>query len=68
MIDIEALKSQIIATVNNPYGKPTDIIGFNKPLADALALLISRKEICFFDEIIKSDKAAGFGKNMLYCI
>ena len=42
----------------NLYGKPTDIIGFNKTgkeLANALEPLIGNKEICFYDSDIKSD-------------
>ena len=55
MIDINRLVAQIQTTIAEPYGKPTDLIGFNKDLANALTPVISRKEICFFDEIIKSD-------------
>ena len=55
MIDINHLVAQIQTTIAEPYGKPTDLIGFNKDLANALAPVISRKEICFFDENIKSD-------------
>ena len=55
MIDINHLVAQIRTTIAEPYGKPTDLIGFNKDLANALTPVISRKEICFFDENIKSD-------------
>ena len=55
MIDVNSLVAQIQTAIAEPYGKPTDLIGFNKTLADALAPVISRKEICFFDENIKSD-------------
>lgn len=55
MIDINHLVAQIRTTIAKPYGKPTDLIGFNKDLANALTPVISRKEICFFDENIKSD-------------
>ena len=55
MIDINRLVAQVQAAIAEPYGKPTDLIGFNKDLANALTPVISRKEICFFDEIIKSD-------------
>ena len=55
MIDINHLVAQIQTTIAEPYGKPTDLIGFNKDLANALTPVISRKEICFFDENIKSD-------------
>jgi hypothetical protein len=57
MIDINHLIAQIQTTIAEPYGKPTDLIGFNKDLANALTTVISRKEICFFDENIKSDDA-----------
>ena len=55
MIDINHLVAQIRTTIAEPYGKPTDLVGFNKDLANALTPVISRKEICFFDENIKSD-------------
>ena len=55
MIAIDSLIAQIQTVIPEPYGKPTDLIGFNKALADALTPVISRKEICFFDENIKSD-------------
>lgn len=55
MINPAKLKAQIEANVDEPYGKPTDIIGFDKELADAIAPVVSRKEICFFDENVKSD-------------
>jgi len=55
MIDANHLIAQIQTTIAEPYGKPTDLIGFNKDLANALTPVISRKEICFFDENIKSD-------------
>lgn len=55
MIDINHLVARIRTTIAEPYGKPTDLIGFNKDLANALTPVISRKEICFFDENIKSD-------------
>lgn len=55
MIDINHLVAQIQTTIAESYGKPTDLIGFNKDLANALTPVISRKEICFFDENIKSD-------------
>ncbi len=55
MIDANRLIAQIQTTIAEPYGTPTDLIGFNKDLADALTPVISRKEICFFDENVKSD-------------
>ena len=55
MIDTDRLVAQIQTAIAKPYGKPTDLIGFNKDLANALTPVINRKEICFFDEIIKSD-------------
>ena len=55
MIDANRLIAQIQTTIAEPYGTPTDLIGFNKDLADALPPVISRKEICFFDENVKSD-------------
>ena len=55
MIDVNSLVAKIQTAIAEPYGKPTDLIGFNKTLADALTPVISRKEICFFDENIKSD-------------
>jgi len=55
MIDANRLIAQIQTTIAEPYGKPTDLIGFDKDLANALTPIISRKEICFFDENVKSD-------------
>ncbi len=48
----------VLAEVENLYGRPTDIIGFGlsgKNIADALLLVVGQKEICFFDENVKSD-------------
>ena len=44
--------------VENLYWIPTDIIWFNnfwREIAHQLEKYVSKKEICFFDEIIKSD-------------
>ena len=57
-INIEFIKSKICKTFQNPYNKPTDIIGFQSNginLANGLVGTISEKEICFFDEVVKSD-------------
>ena len=54
----DAIKSEIIKSVECPYGKPTDIIGFGevgKNIANAICLIVGKKEICFYDEIIKND-------------
>ena len=54
----EVIKQNIQSMFDNPHDKPTDIIGFGsdgKEIACALSGLISGKEICFFDETIKSD-------------
>lgn len=48
----------ILKKVEDPYGRPTDIIGFDlsgKSIADALLPIVGQKEICFFDENVKSD-------------
>ncbi|MBQ9029487.1 hypothetical protein IJ114_01815 [Candidatus Saccharibacteria bacterium] len=48
----------VLAEVEEPYGHPTDIIGFaseGKGIANALLPIIGQKEICFFDETIKAD-------------
>lgn len=57
-MNAEIIKQNIQSMFDNPYDKPTDIIGFGsggKEIACALLGLISEKEICFFDETIKSD-------------
>ncbi len=41
-----------------PFGRPTDIIGFGllgRKIANVLVPIVGQKEICFFDEKIKSD-------------
>ena len=48
----------ILKKIEDPYGQPTDIIGFDlsgKSIADALLPIVGQKEICFFDENVKSD-------------
>lgn len=48
----------VLAEVENLYGRPTDIIGFaseGRNIADALLPIVGQKEICFFDENVKSD-------------
>lgn len=50
----------ILEKIKNPYGRPTDIIGFGlsgKNIAGALLPVVGQKEICFFDESVKSDPA-----------
>lgn len=52
------VKTAIKNEFKNPFGKPTDIIGFStvgRKIAESLAPLIDQKEICFFDEKIKFD-------------
>ena len=54
----EIIKTEICKIFDNPYDKPTDIIGFSdggRELAEKLVGVINPKEICFFDEAIKSD-------------
>lgn len=54
----EIIKTEICKVFDNPYDKPTDIIGFSdggRELAEKLVGVINPKEICFFDEAIKSD-------------
>lgn len=48
----------VLAEIENLYGRPTDIIGFaseGRNIADALLPIVGQKEICFFDEKLKSD-------------
>lgn len=48
----------VLAKFEEPYGRPTDIIGFaseGRSIANALLSIIGQKEICFFDEKIKTD-------------
>ena len=52
---VEAVREEVA----EPFGKPTDVIGFSevgKEVARALLPVIGKKEICFFDEEIKSDE------------
>ena len=51
---VEAIKTEIA----EPFGRPTDVIGFSevgKEIARALLPVIGKKEICFFDNEVKSD-------------
>lgn len=51
---VGAIKAEIV----EPFGKPTDIIGFGEVgqnVAKTLLPVIGEKEICFFDEEVKSD-------------
>ena len=53
------IKNKIIEIFDNPIGKPTDIIGWNdngKKIAKTISPIISEREICFFDEDIRSDE------------
>ncbi|MBR2741751.1 hypothetical protein IKD98_03320 [Candidatus Saccharibacteria bacterium] len=48
----------VLAEIEEPYGRPTDVIGFaseGRSIANALLPIIGQKEICFFDEKLKSD-------------
>jgi lactate dehydrogenase-like 2-hydroxyacid dehydrogenase len=48
----------VLKEIKDPYGRPTDVIGFGplgRDVANALLPIVGRKEICFFDERIKSD-------------
>ena len=48
----------VLKEIKNPYGRPTDVIGFGplgKSVANVLLPIVGQKEICFFDEKIKSD-------------
>lgn len=48
----------ILREFREPFGRPTDIIGFDiigKNIANDILPIIGQKEICFFDEKIKSD-------------
>lgn len=59
MFDVDYIKNTIEKNIENPYNKPTDIIGFGevgKNLANSLSGVINEKEICFFDEKNKSDE------------
>lgn len=52
------IRQKIEELFDQPYGKPTDIIGFRndgKIIAEAIAPMIGEKEVCFFDEKIKTD-------------
>ncbi len=48
----------VLRVVEEPFGRPTDIIGFGligKNIANDILPIIGQKEICFFDEKIKFD-------------
>ncbi len=48
----------ILKEIKEPYGRPTDVIGFGpdgENIANDLLPIIGRKEICFFDEKVKFD-------------
>ena len=48
----------VLREFKEPFGRPTDIIGFGligKNIANDILPIIGQKEICFFDEKIKSD-------------
>lgn len=48
----------VLKEIEYPYGRPTDVIGFGplgRDVANALLPIVGQKEICFFDERIKSD-------------
>ena len=52
---VEAVRVEVA----EPFGKPTDVIGFSevgKGVARALLPVIGEKEICFFDLSIQQDK------------
>ena len=58
MLDPVFIKTKIKDIVEFPFNRPTDIIGFEadgKSIAREILPIIGIKEICFFDEIIKSD-------------
>lgn len=58
MLDPVFIKTKIKDTIESPFNRPTDIIGFEaegKSIARAILPIIGIKEICFFDEKIKSD-------------
>ena len=55
----QEIASVILKTCGDPYGKPTDVIGFGlvgRKIANVLLPMIGEKEICFFDEETKSDE------------
>ena len=58
MLDSTSVKTKIENSIESPFNKPTDIIGFDvegKLIAGTILPIIGIKEICFFDEKIKSD-------------
>ena len=49
----------VLREIKDPYGRPTDVIGFGslgRNVANALLPIVGQKEICFFDEGVKSDE------------
>ena len=49
----------VLREIEDPYGRPTDVIGFGllgRNVANALLPIVGQKEICFFDEGVKSDE------------
>lgn len=58
MLDPASVRTKIEDVIKSPFNRPTDIIGFEtegKSIAKAILSIIGIKEICFFDENIKSD-------------
>lgn len=58
MLDSTSVKTKIENSIESPFNKPTDIIGFEtegKSIAREILPIIGIKEICFFDEKVKSD-------------
>lgn len=58
MLDSTFVKTKIENSIESPFNKPTDITGFEtegKSIARVILPIIGIKEICFFDEKIKSD-------------
>ena len=49
----------VLKEIEDPYGRPTDVIGFGsfgRNVANAFLPIVGQKEICFFDEGVKSDE------------
>ncbi|MBP5779562.1 MAG: hypothetical protein J6W17_06430 [Campylobacter sp.] len=50
----------VLKEIKEPHGCPTDVIGFDsvgRSIADALSPIVGEKEICFFDDKLKSGSA-----------
>ncbi len=63
MLDPEVVRSKVEEIFGDPYDQPTDIVGFRdagKSIAEVLLPIIGEKEICFFDEEVKSDPVFHF--------